>query len=128
MRTAAFLLAFCAAGAAVPAGFSALFASLSTSKTETAVSIATKDTKLASTKTLRPLRPGKSGRRRGMIMAEVSANRMNAPPTTARPILFPVDSPASSTGLFHQIVRLPGAGQPSAAARTRGAQRRSRAG
>src|SRR4029077_7023826 len=91
---------------AAPAAFFAPFASLfSTPKTTTAEIIAAKSTKLASTNTLRPLRPGKSGRRRDAMNDDVSANRMKVPPTTARPILFPVEGAASSTALFHQIVK-----------------------
>ena len=92
------------------------------------MSIAAKRTKLASTKTLRPFRPGKSGRRRGARNDDPSAKAMKTAATTAMPILCPVESPASSTGLFHQIVRRRGAVRPSAAATPRRAQRRARTG
>src|SRR2546430_11023194 len=51
------------------------------------LSIAAKRTKLASTKTLRPFRPGKSGRRRGARNDDERANAMKTTATTAMPIL-----------------------------------------
>ena len=86
----------CAAGAA-PAS-AAPFASLSTPNTSTAVIIAAKSAMLTITKTLRPLGPGKSGRRRDARNDDVSANAMKIAPTVARPILFPVERAATSTG------------------------------
>ncbi len=41
--------------------------------------------------------PGKFGFRRGSTSDEISAKRMNAPPTEARPIFWPVVSPATTS-------------------------------
>src|SRR5581483_10950282 len=67
----------------------------------TALSIAANMKTQAMTNTLSPFLPGKSGRRRGAMNDDVSANPMKTSATTASPILWPVESPASSTGLFH---------------------------
>ncbi len=42
-------------------------------------------------------RPGKFGLRFGSTSAETSEKRMNAPPTVARPIFWPVVNPATTS-------------------------------
>ena len=78
------------------------------------------------TKTLRPFLPGKSGRRRGARNDDPSANAMKHAATTPSPILWPVVSPASSTGAIPSsakpllVAPPPGRARPqtSAAARS----------
>src|SRR5439155_5186859 len=50
------------------------------------------------------LRPGKSGRRRGISIADVSANATNARPERPSPISCPVERPASTAGTYHPRV------------------------
>src|SRR5207244_4257017 len=70
--------------------------SFSLPKTITAESIAT--TKRAQTRTYQPMpRPGKFAFRRDSRSAETTANAMNAPPTTARPVFWPLVSAATTS-------------------------------
>src|SRR5262249_23557832 len=70
--------------------------SFSLPNTSTAGSIPT--TKRAESATNQPtLRPGEVGVRRGRTLDEVSAEPMKRPPTTARPIFWPDDNPATTS-------------------------------
>src|SRR3954451_8816466 len=75
---------------------------LSLPKTSTAEIIATKNS--THNATYQPMcLPGKFGLRRGRTKAETSAKTMKAPPTTIRPILLPVDRPATTGASVESI-------------------------
>src|SRR5829696_5299890 len=74
--------------------------SSSDAKTTTAPIIATVMSNVTTTKRPTPLRPGKSGRYRGISSAVTSANAMNTAAVPARPSFWSVVSPRSTAGTY----------------------------
>ena len=99
--------------AATTACASLTFSVFSAPKTATAPSMAMNSRKLIAMKIFSPPLPGKSGFQRGPTNDDRSAKVTKIAATTPSPIACPVVSPASSTGVFHQI------GQPSERVRQR---------
>src|SRR5215203_1999635 len=74
--------------------------SSSAAKTTTAPSIPTVSSNVTTMKRPRPLRPGKSGRYRGISSAVTSAKPMKTAAVPARPSFWSVVSPRSTTGTY----------------------------